>query len=160
MNPIKLPYSSIYRQIVGITNMCHYSLNDMVKNKSHSVYFNPCSTLFIDIVRSTLLYSYMLCSDNIILMKRCVLSISLCNLFSNLNTRGNISFADEIFPLHLVIDYQSVDKDTPLCTHSNLLHFPSNMLAERETRTLITLQATCHMQVIWNKSQNATNKNS
>ena len=33
-------------------------------------------------------------------MKQSVLSTTLSNLFSNLNTRRSISFTEEIFPLH------------------------------------------------------------
>ena len=45
------------------------------------------------------LYDNQLCSDIALLMKRCVSILFMNSFFADLNSRVNISLADEIFPL-------------------------------------------------------------
>ena len=76
---------------MGITDTCHYLLNDMAKDNSLSIISRLllCSA------------STMVCSDKVFLMKRCVSILFMNYIFSNLNPRVNISLAGETFPLQL-----------------------------------------------------------
>ena len=47
---------------MSITDMYHYSLNDVAKNNSRFVYLKSCSALSVDIFRSALLYFFVLYS--------------------------------------------------------------------------------------------------